>query len=81
MTNGGTHNSIVQSVELDREYLDTIKKMLKDDVKEGKEYYSRSNHIVFEKPGKKVTASLDDYKKTSFSFEVSAFLGIDYRSY
>ena len=77
-SNGGTRNSIVQLVELDREYLEKIKDMLKDTVKQGKEYYSRSNHITFDNPPKKTTASLEDYSKASFNLEVSAFSGIDY---
>ena len=48
---GGTPNSIAHIIELDRSWLEQIKNMIKGAIKDGKQYFSRSNHIVFQSPG------------------------------
>ena len=74
---GGTPNSIVHLIELDRSRLEEIKDMIKGAIKDGKQYFSRSNHIVFQSPREQTDASLDNYKDATFGLDVFAFSGVE----
>ena len=46
---------------------------MKSAIKDGKQYFSRSNHIKFNIPRTQTDAELDNYKNATFGIDVYAF--------
>ena len=46
-------------------------------VKNGKYFYSRANHFIFQQPIQSFDSRIENYKKAKFAFDVSVFSYID----
>ena len=73
----GVRNTMVQLVECDRQTMEEWVSIIEPTAKKAREYFSRANHIYYQKIESCEASSISEIIKQSFTIKLQSFSGID----
>ena len=73
----GIRNTMVQLVECDRTVMDKWVSIIEPTAKKARDYFSRANHIFYEKMYPNTSTEFGDVIRQSFCVELQSFSGVD----